>query len=151
MFPDPQNSAEYYIYDLEGLYSQPHTITLVTKDMLKLPGISAPIHQKLHIGRTLEDQYSIFVPLLEPGSGHIKSVQGLDLYFDKDKYEELSGVKMPLMLVGVGCAFVYQLFCRGSQTRKDSKYSKPQHSNYTNQRISNLSKRITKLEGSYKK
>lgn len=86
---------------------------------------------------------------MDPSTGAIDRIEGLEILFEKDRTEELSGFKMPLMFVGVGVAFAYQLCCKGDKKRP-KQYGKKSNPQYNRrERMSKLNKRISQLEGSF--
>jgi hypothetical protein len=151
LFPDPENSAEYYLFITDKLMSPPYMLNQPSKTPLRLPNIQPPIHPSIHITRAKQDHFNILVPVLNPETNQISSIKGLEVLFEKDRTEELNGFKMPLMFVGVGVAFAYQLCCKGTERRKTSRsYSKYRNTKYDRrERMTKLNKRISQLESSF--
>lgn len=107
MFPDPQNSAEYYLYRIDKLLAPPYALEMPTPNTLTMPNIIPPIHPSIQITRAKNDHFNILVPTTDAQGTQITKIQGLEILFEKDRSEELSSFKMPLMFVGVGVAFAY--------------------------------------------
>lgn len=128
----------------------PYLLNQPVKSTLKLSDIQPPIHPSIQIARDKQDHFNILVPILDSDSNKITAVRGVEVLFEKDRTEELSGFKVPLMFVGVGVAFAYQLCCKGTERRKPTSYGKFKDRRYNRmERLSKLNKRISQLENSF--
>lgn len=150
LYPDPLNSAEHFLFGVSHLLNHPHILETFSKTPLPIPGLSGQIHEKVLATRIKDEEYNIFYAIESPGSKKISEIHGLEIVFEKDKTEELGTFKMPLMIVGIGVALVYQVMCKGGEKKRQNRYGKVKHPMYNRtERMSNLTKRVNRLEKNF--
>lgn len=146
LYPDPRNSTEHLLFGISHLLSHPHILETHSRTPLGIPGLVGSIQDGISATRVKDEEYNLFYALGTPDS-KIREIQGYEIAFEKDKTEELGSFKMPLMIVGIGVALVYQVMCKGGEKKKSSRFSKGKTPLYNrNQRMSNLTKRVDKLD-----
>ena len=146
LYPDPRNSAEHLLFGITHLLSHPHILETHSKTPVGVPGLVGGIRDGASATRVKDEEYNLFYGLENPDS-KVREIQGFEIAFEKDKTEELGSFKMPLMIVGIGVALVYQVMCKGGEKKKASRFAKGKNPLYNrSQRLSNLTKRVDKLD-----
>lgn len=79
---------------------------------------------------------------------HLKDgvhLKGIQMIFFKDKVEEISNFKVPLMFIGIGVAFVYQICFKDSPMRS-GRTRKMKQRDLRKEKLQRISKQIRGLE-----
>jgi hypothetical protein len=150
LYPDPLNSAEHFLFGVTHLLNHPHILETLSKTAILIPGLSGRIHDKVLATRVKDEEYNIFYAKESPETQKISEIHGFEIVFEKDKTEELGTFKMPLMIVGIGVALVYQVLCKGGEKKRPNRYGKGKHPMYNrSERMNNLTKRVNRLEKNF--
>ena len=146
LYPDPRNSAEHLLFGISHLLHHPHILETHSRSPVQVPGFVGGIQDGIFATRIKDEEYNLFYAAGSPNS-KIKEIHGYEIAFEKDKTEELGTFKMPLMIVGIGVALVYQVMCKGGERKKANRFAKSRNPLYNrNERMGSLTKRVDKLE-----
>jgi len=109
----------------------------VTAPILKNIPNPKSLNSKIRVARAKEDQFLIFG--LQNGK-----ISGSKLRLHKEKIEDVSSFKMPLMFIGVAVAFIYQICFKQVPNRKKVKSRYKQ--NQRQEKLKRISSQIRQME-----